>query len=220
MQQTTLQRKYIWPGWLRLAHWGMALSVLALMATSWLLKWTPSVATAASDYHVIAGAFLMLSLLLRLWLLVTGKEVAGWQALVPTRKSVDAMLKTLQFYITLGNSPMPGWYAHNPLWVPLYGLLFSILVVMSLTGFFMPEHPVALGFYLPAVHKALAPFIWFFVVAHIVAVIMHDAKAKHSDISGMINGYRIFEIKPLEPPAGESGVHKISLDQINIKKKE
>ncbi len=222
MQQNTLQRKLIWPGWLRLAHWGMALSVLVLLATSWLLEWSPSVAKAASDYHVIAGAFLMLSLLLRLWLLITDKTVAGWQALVPSRKSLDAMMKTARFYISLGNMPLPGWYAHNPLWVPVYGMVLVVLFIMALSGFFMPSHPVMMGFYLPTIHKSMATLVWIFTFAHIIAVVMHDAKAKHSDVSGMINGYRIFELKPLdtgESPTGGQGVHKVSIDKIQIRKK-
>ncbi len=216
MQQPSLQRKLVWPVLLRLAHWGMAVTVIVLLATAWLLHWAPSVAKAASDYHQIAGALLMLSLLLRLWLLLTDRTVAGWQALVPTRSSLSAMMKTLQFYITFGKMPLPAWYSHNPLWVPVYAIVLLLLALLALTGFFMPEHPVVMGIYLPTLHKAIAPLIGVFALAHIVAVVMHDARAKQADISGMLNGYRIFEIKPLEPSA-TAGEQKISLDQIGVK---
>lgn len=217
MQQPTLQRKLVWPALLRLAHWGMALAVIGLLVTAWLLYWAPTVAAAASDYHQIAGALLMLSLLLRFWLLLTDRTVAGWQALIPARHSVSAMVKTLQFYVTFGQMPLPAWYSHNPLWVPVYAVVLLLLALSALTGFFMPEHPVVMGFYLPTIHKAIAPLIGGFTLAHIVAVVMHDARAKQADISGMLNGYRIFEIKPLEPSVG-AGEQKISLDQIGVKR--
>ncbi len=216
MQQPTLQRKLVWPGMLRLAHWGMAIATIVLLVTAWLLHWAPSIALAASDYHQIAGALLMLALLLRFWLLLTDREVAGWRALLPARRSVSAMVKTLQFYISLGNMPLPVWYSHNPLWLPLYAVVILLLAIAALTGFFMPEYPVIGGVYLPSLHRSVATLIGMFTLAHIVAVVMHDVRANQADISGMLNGYRLFEIKSLDPQA--SVEHKVSLDQIEVQR--
>ena len=216
MEQPALQRKYIWPGMLRLAHWGMALAVIVLLVTAWLLHWTPTVATAASDYHQIAGALLMLLLLLRFWLLFTDRTVAGWQALVPSRQSLSGMVAMLRFYVTFGGAPLPGWYAHNPLWMPVYAVLFLLLAVLSLTGFFMTEHPVVLGVYLPSLHRSVAPLIGLFTFAHIIAVVMHDARGKLADVSGMLNGFRLFEIK--QPDIGKGTTeHRVSLDSLKVK---
>ncbi len=216
MQQPTLQRKLVWPGMLRLAHWGMAIATIVLLATAWLLHWAPSIAQAASDYHQIAGALLMLALLLRVWLLLTDRAVAGWRALLPGKRSIVAMVKTLQFYLSLGNMPLPAWYAHNPLWVPLYAVVLLLLVVVALTGFFMPDHPLLFGLYLPALHRSVAALIAVFTVAHVIAVVMHDVRARQADISGMLNGYRLFEIKPLdETPGGE---HRVSLEKIKVRR--
>ncbi len=209
-----LQRKWVWSAGLRLAHWGMALSVLTLLATAWLIAWAPSVAQAASDYHYIAGAFLLLSILLRIWLLLTDTGTAGWRALMLSQRAIKPILETLRFYVTLGSTPLPGWYAHNPLWIPIYGIVLLTLVALSLSGLLMEDHPIVFGIYLPSLHRALAPLIGIFTVAHILAVALHDTRAKHSDISGMLNGYRIFEIKGIQTQASE-GVHKVSLHEIS-----
>lgn len=212
--QPSLQRKYVWSALLRLAHWGMAVAVLALLATAWLLYWAPSVAAGASDWHQIAGALLMLALLLRGWLLLTDREAAGWRALVPSKQTVSGILKTAQFYFSLGRMPLPAWYSHNPLWMPIYAIVLVLLMLSALSGFFMQEHPVVLGIYLPTLHKAVAPLIGFFALAHIIAVVMHDAFGGLADVSGMLNGFRLFEIKPTEDTS--SGTEqRISLDQIS-----
>jgi Ni/Fe-hydrogenase 1 B-type cytochrome subunit len=72
------------------------------------------------------------------------------------------------------------------------------------------EFPVVLGFYLPSVHEFLASIILGFTVLHLVTVVLHDFKGTASDISAMINGYKVFVIQKQE----SSAVHTVSLDQL------
>ena len=203
---------------MRLAHWLLALSVSVLIATGWLVKLAPGVANAASDYHRLAGIGLILGLLLRVWLLLTGTGPAHWKALVPQRGDLQKMGMTLVFYATLGKSPQPKWYAHNPLWAPVYLFILLVLVVQTLTGLLMEAYPVMGTFYLPSVHDFWAPFILVFAFLHILTVALHDAKGTASDVSAMLNGHRIFvveEADPLQAP----GVHTVSLDQLKKPRK-
>lgn len=210
----TLQRKLVWPGKLRLAHWGIAISVLALIITAWLLEWAPTVAQAASDYHYIFGALLTVSLIGRGWLLLMDKTVGGWKALLPTSTSIQKSLEMLRFYFSFGNTPLPGWYAHNPLWLPVYAVVILSLATMAATGMIMGSSPIVLGIYLPALHEGLAGFITLFTFAHIAAVIFHDVRGKQSDVSGILNGYRIFEMEGLDVGPGEKKLSQISVAEV------
>jgi Ni/Fe-hydrogenase 1 B-type cytochrome subunit len=208
-----VKRTLVWSGWMRLAHWLVALSVIVLMATGWLLKLAPSVADSASEYHDVSSIGLMLGLILRGWLLFFGAGPAHWKALVPRRADLDKMAMTLRFYLTMGKSTQPRWYAHNPLWAPVYLFFLAILALQTLTGLFMEAYPLIAGIYLPSVHDFWAPVILVFTCLHVIAVVLHDAKGTASDVSAMINGHRIFIIDGAEG-LRKHGIQAVSLEQI------
>jgi Ni/Fe-hydrogenase 1 B-type cytochrome subunit len=208
-----VQRNLVWSGWHRLAHWLIALSVMVLIATGWLIKSAPSVAQSASDYHDVASVGLILGLALRLGLLAFGSRAAHFRALIPGPSDVNAIGLTLRFYATMARSPLPKWYAHNPLWAPLYLALLLVLAVQVASGLLLESHPVLLGFYLPSVHDFWATAIVIFTFLHIVAVALHDAKGTASDVSAMINGHRIFLIEDVEGMQAQN-VQSVSLDKV------
>ncbi len=199
MNEEKIQRREVWSGWLRLSHWGLALTTLSLMATGWLVEHAPSVANVASDYHYIAGALFSLALLLRLYLLFYDKLTGKWQFLSAEHISRENILAMLKFYLSFGKFPLPRWYAHNPAWIIVYVFLFLLMGLASLSGHFMESNPILFGMYLPHLHGVVASLISLFALAHIVAVFMHDLKGDASDTSAMINGHRIFVIKPTQP---------------------
>lgn len=208
-----IQRVRVWSAGLRLAHWLIGLPVLVLLATGWLTGVAPSLAAAASDVHGVAGFALTLGLALRLYLLLAGSGAAHWRALVPAPGDLGKAGMMLRFYLSLGRTPLPRWYSHNPLWVPLYALILLILVAQSATGLLMEHRPLLAGFYLPAVHAFLAPVILAFSALHIVAVVLHDARGTSSDVSAMINGHRIFVIEKPQTPA-QAGIQSIPIERI------
>lgn len=210
----SLELREVWGKWLRISHWGLAFSTLALMVTGWLVKHTPTVAHIASDWHYIVGSVFTLSLLLRIWLLFADKGMANvgrlLDAIQPAR-----MLDMIKFYLTFGKAPLPRWFSHNPIWAPVYLFLFAFMLVTALSGHLQASQPILFGLYLPSIHSGMASLISIFVVAHLIAVFMHDLKGEQADVSAMINGRKLFVIKPLESgPQGGSGVHKISLDDL------
>ncbi len=209
----TIQRVPVWSTGLRLAHWLIALSVLVLIATGWLMKLAPAMAGAAGESHNLAGFLLTAGLALRLFLLFAGIGAAHWRALVPARGDLGKAGMMLRFYLSLGRTPLPRWYAHNPLWAPLYALLLLILVLETATGLLMDTWPVLAGFYLPSVHAFWTPVILAFSGMHILTVIAQDAKGTASDVSAMINGHRIFVVEPLDNPPRQD-IQSIPLDQI------
>ncbi len=188
-----IRRISIWSGKLRLAHGGLAISVTGLLITGLLIQYTPSIATQASSIHDFLAAFLIASLALRVWLLFTDKTTANWRALLPRSAQIKAMGEMIKFYLTFGKYQLPRWHAHNPLWMPLYAALWLILINMIVSGLMMENRPLLFStIYLPNLHQAGATLIFGFTIAHIVTSIVHDVKGSGSDISGILNGYRVF----------------------------
>ncbi|MEJ2321747.1 MAG: cytochrome b/b6 domain-containing protein [Gammaproteobacteria bacterium] len=208
------QRVRVWSLWMRLAHWSIALSVLTLMATGWLVANAPSVAAGASDLHAYAASILMAGLALRIWLLFADMGVGGWEALVPARSSLPAVKQMLMFYCTLGKAPLPNWYGQNPLWVPLYALLYLLLIVMVVTGILMSGTPLLAGFYLPGIHRAFASIIAGMTIAHVIAVVLHDIRGQRGDVSAMLNGTKLFETQNPDFPELPRQAPGVSIDAI------
>lgn len=205
----------IWGGWLRLSHACIALATLVLLLTGWLLADSPSLAEGALDLHYIASSFLIFGLVVRINLMIVGKEHERLSSLFPASTELVAMAKTFRFYLSLGRSPMPGWYAQNPLWKPVYLAVYLVLIMLVATGAAMSDNSIVLGFYLPSVHIFWAKAMLWFSVLHIASVFMHDYKNQTSDISAMVNGYRLFMINSEDGgPGVDDAIQVISLDSL------
>lgn len=213
MNGVDIQRVAVWSARLRLAHAMIGASVIVLLATGGLIAYAPGVAEAASEVHQLAGIGLTLGLLLRVVLLFFGAASAHGRALLPAPGDLAKVGMMLRFYLSLGRTPLPRWYAHNPLWAPLYALLILVLVLQTLTGLLMNAYPLVGGFYLPSVHAFWSPAILAFTVLHLLAVVLHDLRGDTSDVSAIINGHRIFIVDRLERPSDRS-VQSVPLDTI------
>lgn len=209
-----LQRVRVWSGWLRLSHALIGLSTLALLVTGWLLDAAPSLREGARDIHYLLAAVLVFGLALRLLLMFRGSPVERIDQLAPGDDEWSAVKETARFYLSLGKTPLPRWYAHNPLWKSLYLLLYVLLLVLVLSGWLRDGHPLLLGIYLPDVHALFATVVACWSVLHVLAVILHDYRGDAADTSSIINGHRLFLIeKPGLDPV-ELQETAVRLDQI------
>ncbi len=209
-----IRRVLVWSGWMRLVHGALVLSTLGLIATGWLVAASPALAAVASDVHYLAAALLLPALLLRFFLGVAGKGAERFGQLLPRRNEFAAMRDSLLFYLSLGRRPLPNWFAHNPLWKPLYLALYLLLMLSALSGWIMPEIQLVGRLYLPTLHSWLADVIVALVVAHLVCVALQDVKGKSADISAMLSGYRffVFERGRADPRAAPQV--SVSLDEL------
>jgi Ni/Fe-hydrogenase 1 B-type cytochrome subunit len=215
MGDPVIKRVLVWSGWLRLSHASIGLATLALLMTGWLIAESPSLAESALGLHYLASSLLIFGLVVRIVLLLAGKEHERLPGLFPASSELTAIAKTLRFYISLGRSPMPGWYAQNPLWKPLYLVIYLALIILAITGAAMPDTSIALGFYLPSVHTFWAQLVLWFTVLHIASVFMHDYRNQTTDISAMVNGYRLFLIEGSQAgPGADEAIQIISLDSL------
>ena len=190
-----IRRVAVWSGWLRITHGALALATLVLLATGWLVASSPMLAEAAADIHYLAASVLIATLVLRIVLGLFGKGAERFEHMLPRRSELTGMRASLLFYLSLGKAPLPSWFAHNPLWKPIYLLLFILLALLALTGWLMPEMPVVGRFYLPRVHVWLSDAVAVLTMAHLFSVLLQDIKGRSADISAMLNGHRYFDIE-------------------------
>ncbi len=204
MQQEKIRYELVWSGWLRLSHWLIATGVVFQVFSAWVIGRDDVDFAYWSDWHQIVGQVILFALLLRLILLFLppGKEQPAsshWRALLPGRPQRQAMLQVIKFYISLGRYPLPNWYAHNPLWQPVYAVFFIILALSLLSGLFYNSGYSVLGQEVENLHASFAAFITIFSVLHIVTAFLHDLKAKGAFISAMVNGFRYFHYARFNP---------------------
>jgi Ni/Fe-hydrogenase 1 B-type cytochrome subunit len=219
MDGPVIKRVLVWSGWLRTSHASIGLAVLVLLFTGWLIAESPSLAESALELHYLASGFLIFGLVVRIVLMFSGMEHERLPGLFPASSELYAMAKTFRFYVSLGKSPMPGWYAQNPLWKPFYLVIYLALIVLVISGAVMPDSSLMLGFYLPSVHTFWAQLVFWFTVLHISSVVMHDYKNKTADISAMVNGYRLFLIDSNRAGSvAKKTIQHISID--SLKKNE
>jgi Ni/Fe-hydrogenase 1 B-type cytochrome subunit len=196
MPETEIRRLPVWGKTLRLCHWGLALSVLVLLFSGWLIRWVPERTDSLDEVHFLAAALAIATLLIRLWLLFAGKGTSTLSHLLPNRHSLGQAWAVLRSYLTLGKIRLPKWYAHNPLWAPLYLLLFLVLLIQAGSGLLLLNQITLLGeLSLRQVHANGYYLIAGFTLLHILASFFHDAGGDGSDISAMISGQRVFIIE-------------------------
>lgn len=199
---------------MRAGHACIAVSVPVMLLTGWLIAESPSLHNLALDLHYLGAALLLFGLIVRAVVSFVGREHERLSGLVPAPTERAAIAATLRCYISLGRMPLPGWYAHNPLWKPLYLLIYLALVMLVVTGVAMPDVSIALGFYVPDVHVFWAWVLLWLTLLHIVSSILHDYRKQTADVSAMINGYRVFEVDGARDKSSDAGHQYISIDSL------
>lgn len=214
MQATTVTRVLVWSRWLRLSHWGITLSTMGLCVTGLLISSDLQISIEINDLHNIFGSLLLPALLLRLSLLFFGKGTDHLSDCEPDFHRLSQAWQVARYYLTLGKVPLPKWYSHNPLWGPLYLILFFCLFLSVTSGLLLlNEIFFFAGVALTDLHHLCYLAICTFTLLHIPAVFFHDLSGQAADISAMVNGYRIFDAATNQPPQ-KLGGQAISLDTL------
>lgn len=199
MQANTVTRVLVWSRWLRLSHWLLTLCTIGLIATGWLMSIDTGLSHLVSDLHYLLGGLLLPALVLRLYLLFFGKGTDLLSDCEPNMHRLLQSWQVIRFYLTLGKAPLPKWYSHNPLWGPIYLILFFVLVLVAISGLLLLNDVVVIGgISMLDLHQLSYIIILTFSILHIPAVFAHDLSGKGGDISGMVNGYRQFELTEAE----------------------
>jgi len=214
MQQENIRYVLVWSGWLRLSHWLIAAGVLFQVTSAWALGHDDANHTFWLDWHLITGQIILMALGLRLILLFFPGS-SNWRAFIPEKAQLLAMVQMIKFYLSLARFPLPNWYAHNPLWLPVYPVLFLVLAGCAISGLLYNSSHFILGQAMFELHGALASLIIVFTVFHVVTVFLHDLKGKGATISAMVNGYRYFHFTA-QSSAEESNPQKNQFISVSV----
>ena len=215
MQAITVTKVLVWSRWLRLSHWGLAISCIGLLSTGWLMDADPLLALNARDYHFMFAALLLPALLLRLYLLLFGKGTDRLDDCEPNRHKLEQALQVIHFYLTLGKAPLPKWFGHNPLWGPIYLLLFFMLLTTALSGILLLKgFQFLAGISMLDLHLVGYYFILVFTLLHIPAVFSHDLSNTSADISAMVNGHRTFEVENPSQSTSDGTKQRVALQDL------
>jgi Ni/Fe-hydrogenase 1 B-type cytochrome subunit len=203
MRHEVVRRVRVWSSVVRTLHWAMALATLALAASGWLLARVPGEFPDLAEVHRNLGYLLVAALATRVYLLFFGRGPEHWRDFVPWPPQHRAAWQVLRFYLSLARAPLPAYFAHNPLWGPLYLLLYALLAVQGATGLAGLTGAHRLGFAL----------VVGFSVAHVLASFLHDWKGGGADVSALINGYRVYLPREAGVP-GPAPVHEVPLESL------
>ena len=218
MQQENIRYVLVWSGWLRLSHWVIAAAVLFQLTSAWALGHDEANYAFWLDWHLIFGQIILLALGLRLVLLFipvsSNRPGSGnWRAFIPERTQLQAMLQMIKFYLSLARFPLPNWYAHNPLWLPIYPLMFLVLAGCAFSGLWFNSSYIVFQQPMFELHGTLASLIIAFSIFHVVTVFLHDLKGKGAFISAMVNGFRYFHYSGQSNAEANNPLHKHSENQ-------
>ncbi|MEW8604705.1 MAG: cytochrome b/b6 domain-containing protein [Candidatus Thiodiazotropha sp.] len=214
MQTSNVVRVLVWSSRLRIAHGTLGFSTLGLLVTGWLINNAPMMAQSAAEIHFILSALFLPALLLRLYLLLFGTGSDHFTSCEPNLHRLSQAGSVLRFYLSLGKAPLPKWYSHNPLWGPIYLALFFFMFLSGISGLMLLKEAPMLGtLSLHDLHHLCYLVIAWFTLLHILAVFSHDLAGTGSDISGMINGHRIFEVEKTEK-IDPIGTQSVALDEL------
>lgn len=203
-----IKRVAVWPRGLRAAHWALALATITLVISGWAMRGGLRDNMNLVATHIVAGWVLTLALTLRIYRLFAGRPVESWRALTPTAENRAARRGLLMFYLSLGRAPLPAYYAHNPLWGPVYLALFALLAFAAATGIalasadaahrvYYEATPWLFGFTLSEWHGSVTKILGAFAALHILTVVGHELRGAGGDVSAMINGHKFFQPREL-----------------------
>lgn len=184
----------VWPVTIRLVHLLLGLGVGFQLVSAWLIGQGAGDWRLWYDWHLIVGQLLVFVLGVRVFLLFR-PGVSHWRALVPDRASLMGSKEMLRFYVTLGQTPLPGWFSHNPFWRPVYLLMIVLVGIALLSGLGHSSLWRVAGLSPGQWHAGIAVILGALVLAHLVTVVLHDWKGRTGTISGILGGNRYFPEK-------------------------
>ena len=214
-------------------HWVLFFSVATLAVTGFYIA-DPKLYYGSGEayqafamanvrtYHFIAAAFMVVSMLTRLYLSFTPSCHCDAKQVLPTFSNIKAALKLALYYTTL-----KGEHAHYRFVNPLGGLgIFMIalaLLVMTVTGGLLYAHganPAVWGWLAGGfledmlggqqsvrnLHHVSMYALMFFVIIHVYMQIWKNSMFTEADIASIIAGYKVFPLKDIGHFADRYGI--------------
>lgn len=208
MARVNLLREKVYDPVLRVIHAWNALAILLLILTSETALWLGFGVENAVLWRLHAGVgyALILGLVARLVWALHGPHHAGWQQLW-TWRAWFAAVRHRTFFTA------PARFGHHPLATAAYLALYGMVLVMACTGLALAAidqghgplypwlgHALLLKPWFHVPHAFLEVLIEVFVVAHLAALILHEARHGIPLAQAMVSGYQYRDDTPADAP--------------------
>ncbi len=205
----TYEIKNVWSVLLRLFHWSLVLSIIALVVTGLYVNtpWTNTTLEGSVSFpmatmryiHFVAGYLFAAAIAVRLFLYIFGnRQERIWDILPITPRNIKSLVTTLGYYSYISDRHDPR-LGHNVLAGSTYIVTIVAAIFQLISGFYLlfPEA----GFWQGLgngifgsqqqgrfVHHLLMWYFILFAFAHVYMVVWNDVKSPEGLVSSMING--------------------------------
>jgi Ni/Fe-hydrogenase b-type cytochrome subunit len=223
---TTLIRTYVWEKPVRVAHWLIVFSILALSFTGIYIhspfhfaSGRPVFTMATMRFaHEVAGFVLIGAMALRIYWFFKGNLFARWSAYVPIhRRQWEGIGSMLEFYLFLRF--LPGRRAgHNPLAALSYAVIYLLILVEILTGLALYTHvsgnavlheffgwlPRLVNIsYIRLTHYFLMFVFFAFTLFHVYASILVSLEEENGLLDSIFSGWKFMPASDLRQEIAE-----------------
>ncbi|MBE0490953.1 MAG: Ni/Fe-hydrogenase, b-type cytochrome subunit [Sulfurospirillum sp.] len=207
---------------LRLTHWLRAVSIVVLIMSGFYLAYvfvTPGhsnepilfLNAKVRMWHIIAGFLLICVTIFKIYLIFTDKYSIRERVSFLDFINPKIWFYQIRYYLFLGKHPeLKGIY--NPLQFATYVFLYSMVILIALTGLILYMHVYhhGLGGYLYDIlrpveawmgglamvrqihHLAMWPII-IFTVVHVYMAVFNSVMGRDGSIDTIISGYRFYK---------------------------
>lgn len=201
MTRLSLVREKVYDPVLRLIHLWIGVTVLLLLLSGQVAHWIALTPEAAMlwRFHAWTGYGLLLGLTARLSWAWYGARHAHWSQLWTWRAWLAALRDRVFF-------TAPGRFGHHPLATAAYLAFYLMALVMVVTGLALMAidqghgplygwlgHDVVLKDWFKQPHDWLEEGMLAFVLLHIAALILHEARHGIPLAQAMVSGYQYRE---------------------------
>jgi cytochrome b len=198
MTRIILIREKVYDPVLRIIHLWIGLTILLLLLSGQLAKWTAFTPESAALWHIHVwlGYALVAGVCARVTWSVYGPKHANWRQMWTWRAWLAA-LRNRTFFTE------PSRFGHHPLATAAYLAFYAMVLVMAVTGLALAAidrgqgplypwlgHDVLLKPWFGWPHDVLEEFILAFVLIHVAALILHEERHGIPLAQAMVSGYQ------------------------------
>jgi Ni/Fe-hydrogenase 1 B-type cytochrome subunit len=212
---------YVWQYPLRLAHWGIVISIAVLSFTGYYIHNPFIVGQVQRPFlmgefrfvHESFGMAFIAFFLLRLYLFFAGDRWVRWRALVPlTKAQFKEMIEVTKFYAFIRPTPVSK-VGHNAMAAASYIGMYALVLVETVTGLVMynwlrhsPILTPLVGWIprmvniqnLRLIHYCLMFVFIAFGILHVHLCLIVSAAEKRGLMDSIFTGYKIIPVNELD----------------------
>lgn len=221
MRMGTAIAVYVWQYPLRLVHWGLVLSIVALSFTGYYIH-NPFIIGQTKTpflmgwFRFVHESFAMVFIgcfLLRIYLFFFGDRWVRWRALVPYRKEqFKEMIQVMKFYAFMRPTPLSK-VGHNAMAAASYIGIYALVFVEIVTGLVMYNWLRHSAILTPLVGwiprlisiqtiRLIHYFLMFVFIAfgilHVHLCLIVSSAEKRGLLDSIFTGYKIIPVDELE----------------------